>query len=126
MEAVLLNTSAVYLKWEPPTNHSLNGKSAKNPQNSIYQSPRSVKTTGKLKNYHIIIRGYDVHNMSKVLTNMTVDGDSPKLLLANLSAGVTYSVSIAASTRVGIGPFSVPSILRLDPHTKRLDQGYTR
>lgn len=64
--------------------------------------------------------------MSKVLTNMTVDGDSPKLLLANLSAGVTYSVSIAASTRVGIGPFSVPSILRLDPHTKRLDQGYTR
>ncbi|XP_039438865.1 protein sax-3-like [Culex pipiens pallens] len=105
MEAVLLNTSAVYLKWEPPTNHSLNGK---------------------LKNYHIIIRGYDVHNMSKVLTNMTVDGDSPKLLLANLSAGVTYSVSIAASTRVGIGPFSVPSILRLDPHTKRLDQGYTR
>ncbi|XP_055634932.1 protein sax-3-like [Toxorhynchites rutilus septentrionalis] len=105
MEAVLLNTSAVYLKWEPPSNHSLNGK---------------------LKNYHIIIRGYDVHNLSKVLTNMTVDGESPKLLLANLSAGVTYSVSIAASTRVGIGPFSVPSILRLDPHTKRLDQGYTR
>ncbi|XP_055589407.1 protein sax-3 [Uranotaenia lowii] len=105
MEAVLLNTSAVFLKWEPPANHSLNGK---------------------LKNYHIIIRGYDVHNISKVLTNMTVDGDSPKLLLANLSAGVTYSVSIAASTRVGIGPFSSPSILRLDPHTKRLDQGYTR
>ncbi|XP_055545499.1 protein sax-3-like [Wyeomyia smithii] len=105
MEAVLLNTSAVYLKWEPPANHTLNGK---------------------LKHYHIIIRGYDIHNLSKVLTNMTVDGDSPKLLLANLSAGVTYSVSIAASTRVGIGPFSVPSILRLDPHTKRLDQGYTR
>ncbi|XP_058815067.1 protein sax-3-like [Topomyia yanbarensis] len=105
MEAVLLNTSAVYLKWDHPANHSLNGK---------------------LRNYHIIIRGYDIHNMSKVLTNMTVDGDSPKLLLANLSAGVTYSVSIAASTRVGIGPFSVPSILRLDPHTKRLDQGYTR
>ncbi|EAT41462.1 AAEL006901-PA [Aedes aegypti] len=105
MEAVLLNTSAVYLKWEPPANHSLNGK---------------------LKNYHIIIRGYDIHNISKVLTNMTVDGDSPKLLLANLSAGVTYSVSIAASTRVGMGPYSAPSILRLDPHTKRLDQGYTR
>ncbi|XP_052894838.1 protein sax-3-like [Anopheles moucheti] len=105
LEAVLLNTSAVYLKWDPPSNHTINGK---------------------LKHYHIIIRGYDVHNISKVLTNMTVDGDAPKLLLANLSAGVTYSVSIAASTKVGIGPYSIPSILRLDPHTRRLDHGYTR
>uniref|UniRef100_A0A182V3E7 Roundabout n=1 Tax=Anopheles merus TaxID=30066 RepID=A0A182V3E7_ANOME len=105
LEAVLLNTSAVYLKWEPPSNSTINGK---------------------LKHYHIIIRGYDVHNISKVLTNMTVDGEAPKLLLANLSAGVTYSVSIAASTKVGIGPYSIPSILRLDPHTRRLDHGYTR
>uniref|UniRef100_A0A182JQB0 Roundabout n=1 Tax=Anopheles christyi TaxID=43041 RepID=A0A182JQB0_9DIPT len=105
LEAVLLNTSAVYLKWDPPSNHTINGK---------------------LKHYHIIIRGYDVHNISKVLTNMTVDGEAPKLLLANLSAGVTYSVSIAASTKVGIGPYSIPSILRLDPHTRRLDHGYTR
>ncbi|XP_053673917.1 protein sax-3 [Anopheles nili] len=105
LEAVLLNTSAVYLKWDPPPNSTINGK---------------------LKNYHIIIRGYDMHNISKVLTNMTVDGEAPKLLLANLSAGVTYSVSIAASTRIGVGPYSIPSILRLDPHTKRLDHGYTR
>ncbi|XP_058122734.1 protein sax-3-like [Anopheles ziemanni] len=105
LEAVLLNTSAVYLKWDPPANGTINGK---------------------LKYYHIIIRGYDAYNMSKVLTNMTVDGEAPKLLLANLSAGVTYSVSIAASTKVGIGPYSIPSILRLDPHTKRLDHGYTR
>uniref|UniRef100_A0AAG5DD15 Roundabout n=1 Tax=Anopheles atroparvus TaxID=41427 RepID=A0AAG5DD15_ANOAO len=105
LEAVLLNTSAVYLKWDPPANSTINGK---------------------LKYYHIIIRGYDAHNASKVLTNMTVDGEAPKLLLANLSAGVTYSVSIAASTKVGIGPYSIPSILRLDPHTKRLDHGYTR
>ncbi|XP_058056254.1 protein sax-3 [Anopheles bellator] len=105
MEALLLNTSSVYLKWDPPVKESINGK---------------------LKHYHIIIRGYDAHNISKVLTNMTVEGEAPKLLLANLSAGVTYSVSIAASTKVGIGPYSIPSILRLDPHTKRLDRGYTR
>lgn len=74
MEAALLNSSAVYLKWQPPSNDTMNGY---------------------LLEYHVIIRGHDNHNYSKVLTNMTVDGDSPKLLLANLSAGVTYSVSVA-------------------------------
>lgn len=64
--------------------------------------------------------------MSKILTNMTVDGATPSLLLANLSSGVTYSVSVAASTKIGLGPFSLPAILRLDPLTKKLDQGYTR
>lgn len=105
MEAVLLNTSAVYLKWKPPPSESMNGV---------------------LRSYHVIVRGYDIHNLSRVLTNMTVDGDSPKLMLANLTAGVTYSVSVAASTNIGFGPYSSPSILRLDPSTKKLDQGYVR
>lgn len=105
MEAVLLNTTAVYLKWQPPSVEYLNGN---------------------LRNYHVIIRGYDANNISKVLTNMTVDGNSPKLMLTNLTAGVTYSVSVAASTKVGYGPYSSPSILRLDPSTNKLDQGYVR
>lgn len=72
------------------------------------------------------MKGYDAHNMTKILTNMTVDAGTPSLLLANLSSGVMYSVSVAASTKVGMGPYSLPAILRLDPHTKKLDQGYTR
>jgi roundabout, axon guidance receptor 2 len=105
MEAVLLNTSAVYLKWQQPTNESLNGI---------------------LRNYHVIIRGYDAYNVSRILTNMTVDGNSPKLMLTNLTAGVTYSISVAASTKIGYGPYSSPSILRLDPNTNKLDHGYVR
>lgn len=105
MEAVLLNTSAVYLKWQPPPVEGLNGA---------------------LRNYHVIVRGFDQHNLSRVLTNMTVEGDSPKLMLANLTAGVTYSVSVSASTKVGYGPYTSPSILRLDPSTNKLDTGYVR
>lgn len=76
MEAALLNSSAVYIKWLPPSEETLNGI---------------------LTDYHVIIRGHDNHNFSKILTNMTVAGDSPKLLLANLTAGVTYSVSVAGN-----------------------------
>ncbi|CAD7086145.1 unnamed protein product [Hermetia illucens] len=105
MEAVLFNTTAVYLKWQPPSNSSLNGV---------------------LTSYHVIVRGLDALNISRILTNMTVEATTPSLLLANLTSGVTYYISVAAATRKGVGPFSQPATLRLDPKTKKLDQGYTR
>jgi roundabout, axon guidance receptor 2 len=78
---------------------------------------------GILKTYHIIVRGVDLRsNYSKILTNVTIDASAATLLLANLTEGVTYTVSIAAATNAGLGPFSKPASLRLDPITKRLDQ----
>lgn len=61
-------------------------------------------------------------NKSRVLTNVTIDATAPTLLLANLTEGVTYTVSVAAGNRAGLGPYSSPATLRLDPITKRLDQ----
>lgn len=61
-------------------------------------------------------------NRSKVLTDVTIDAATPTLLLANLTEGVTYTVSVAAANRAGYGPYSTPATLRLDPVTKRLDQ----
>lgn len=83
----------------------------------------SLQQTGVLQTYHIIVRGYDANmNRSRILTNVTIDATAPTLLLANLTEGVTYTVSVAAANRAGFGPFSVPATLRLDPITKRLDQ----
>lgn len=83
-------------------------------------------TIGVLLSYHIIVRGFDVKlNKSRILTNITVDASTPSLLLANLTEGVTYTVSVAAANRAGLGPYSVPATLRLDPITKRLDQSST-
>lgn len=81
---------------------------------------------GNLLSYQVIVRGFDAYNVSKILTNMTVDSSTPSLMLANLTSGVTYSVSVAATTKIGAGTFSTPAILRLDPNTRKLDQGFTR
>lgn len=76
-----------------------------------------------MQTYHIIVRGYDANmNRSRILTNVTIDATTPTLLLANLTEGVTYTVSVAAANRAGYGPYSAPATLRLDPITKRLDQ----
>ncbi|XP_049536021.1 roundabout homolog 1-like [Anopheles darlingi] len=102
LEALLLNSSAVYLKWKPPPVTAQNGI---------------------LRSYNIIVRGVDLRsNYSKILSNVTIDATSSTLLLANLTEGVTYTVSIAAATIAGMGPFSNPATLRLDPITKQLDQ----
>lgn len=106
MEALLLNTSAVYLKWKAPEIHSYNGI---------------------ILSYHIIIRGFDTkYNASRMLTNVTIDAATPTLLIANLTQGITYSVSIAAVNRAGIGAYSKAASLRLDPYTKQLDDATTR
>ncbi|XP_055386223.1 roundabout homolog 2-like [Condylostylus longicornis] len=100
LEALLLNTSAVFLKWKPPNLQSQNGL---------------------LLYYNIIVRGVDFYlNISKILTNVTINAKSPTLVLANLTEGVTYTVSIAAGNKAGIGPYSFPAELRLDPVTKTL------
>lgn len=78
---------------------------------------------GILVSYSIIVRGIDINlNKSRVLTNVTIEANTPTLLLANLTEGVTYTVSVAAVNNAGIGPYSSPATLRLDPITKRLDQ----
>ncbi|TMW49609.1 hypothetical protein DOY81_005313 [Sarcophaga bullata] len=101
MEAILLNSSAVFLKWKQP-----NLKPAH----------------GLLLYYHIVVRGIDTaHNFSRILTNVTIDAVSPTLVLANLTEGVMYTVSVAAGNNAGVGPYCIPATLRLDPLTKRLD-----
>ncbi|XP_055856446.1 protein sax-3 [Episyrphus balteatus] len=104
MEAISFNRTSVFLKWQPPSNRTANGI---------------------LIAYNIIVQGLDSHNTTRIFKNMTIDAATPSLLLANLTSGVTYYISVAAATKVGVGPFSQPSVLRMDPRTQSLDTGYT-
>jgi len=105
MEAKLLNTSTVYVKWKAPSTQFHHGI---------------------LKSYNVIVRGVNIYeNVSKVLTNITIDATGSSIMLANLTEGVTYTVSVAAMTAIGIGPYSTPIIMRLDPITKRLDTSFS-
>jgi roundabout, axon guidance receptor 2 len=105
MEAKLLNTSTVYVKWK---------------------TPAAKYHNGILKSYNVIVRGVNIYeNVSKVLTNITIDSSSTSIMLANLTEGVTYTVSAAAVTGAGAGPYGQPIIMRLDPLTKKLDTSYT-
>lgn len=105
MEAKLLNTSTVFVKWK---------------------APAAKHHNGVLTSFSVIVRGVNVYeNVSKVLTNITIDSTSSSIMLANLTEGVTYTVSVAAMTNAGLGPYGDPIIMRLDPLTKKLDTSFS-
>ncbi|XP_041449806.1 roundabout homolog 2 isoform X1 [Drosophila obscura] len=106
MEAIQFNRTSVFLKWLPP-------------------QPNRTRN-GILTSYNVVVKGLDVHNTTRIFKNMTIDAATPTLLLANLTTGVTYYIAVAAATRVGVGPFSHPAVLRIDARTQSLDTGYTR
>ncbi|KAJ8973843.1 hypothetical protein NQ317_016397, partial [Molorchus minor] len=89
MEALLLNSTAVLLKWKSPPTISLNGE---------------------LQGYKMEIKT-NQSNSPKVINI----GKSPSFLLVNLSSGISYYVKVAATTKAGSGPFNSPATLRLDP-----------
>ncbi|KAJ8953602.1 hypothetical protein NQ318_003026 [Aromia moschata] len=89
MEALLLNSTTVFLKWKAPPSVSLNGD---------------------LEGYKVEIKT----NGSNSPETINV-GKTPSLLLGNLSSGISYFVRVAASTKAGLGPFNPAATLRLDP-----------
>ncbi|KAJ8911147.1 hypothetical protein NQ315_008332 [Exocentrus adspersus] len=100
MEALLLNSTTVYLKWK---------------------SPPAVSLNGELQGYRVEVKS----NGSSTPEIISV-GTTPTLLLRNLSSGVPYFVRVAATTRVGLGPFSAAATLRLDPATRPTDDNNQR
>ncbi|XP_025832405.1 roundabout homolog 2-like, partial [Agrilus planipennis] len=101
MEALLLNSTAVHLKWKSPPAMSINGQ---------------------LTGYKVELKS----NKSNGTPDVISVGSKPSLLLTNLTSGVSYNVRIAAVTRIGTGPYSVPALLRLDPASRIPDHHYHR
>ncbi|XP_049767979.1 protein sax-3-like [Schistocerca cancellata] len=86
----MLNTTAAFVRWSPPP-----------PQHH----------NGILLGYKIQIKGKG----SKVLAQMTLNATTTSVLLNNLTTGSSYTARVVAYTRVGLGPFSAPAPLVMDP-----------
>uniref|UniRef100_A0A6P7FXH9 Roundabout homolog 1-like n=1 Tax=Diabrotica virgifera virgifera TaxID=50390 RepID=A0A6P7FXH9_DIAVI len=101
MEALLLNSTAVYLKWK---------------------SPPPITLNGELQGYKVEIKtnGTDQTKM------ISVGKKASSLLLGSLSPGVSYFVRVAAVTRIGLGPYNAAATLRLEPTSRIADNNFQR
>jgi hypothetical protein len=54
-------------------------------------------------------------NGSRVVAQQTLNATSTSVILNNLTTGVAYVARLVAFTRVGLGPYSAPFQLLMDP-----------
>ncbi|XP_068081370.1 roundabout homolog 2 [Anabrus simplex] len=86
----IINTTAAFVRWSPPP-----------PQHH----------NGVLLGYKIQVKG----NGSRVLAQLTLNATTTSVLLNNLTNGGSYSVRVVSFTHKGLGVFSTPVHLVMDP-----------
>ena len=89
VELKLLNSTAAVAYWRRPSQPDLNGE---------------------LTGFKI-----EIFSNNSLVTNFTLEPSATSLLLSNLTKSVIYTVRLAAFNRAGMGPFSEPVSLKVEP-----------
>ena len=89
VELKLLNSTAAVAYWRRPSQANLNGE---------------------LTGFKI-----EIFSNNSLVTNFTLEPSATSLLLSNLTKSVIYTVRLAAFNRAGMGPFSEPVSLKVEP-----------
>ncbi|XP_055589281.1 roundabout homolog 2-like [Uranotaenia lowii] len=87
----VINTTAAFVRWSPPPVNLLNGE---------------------LTGYKIQIKS---NTTNKVLGQMVLNSTTQSVVINSLTPGATYIAKVASLTAGGIGPYSLPTPLHMDP-----------
>ncbi|XP_058065416.1 protein sax-3-like [Anopheles bellator] len=87
----VINTTAAFVRWSPPPVHLLNGE---------------------LTGYKIQIKS---NATNKVLGQMSLNSSTQSVVINSLTPGAMYIARVASLTAGGIGPYSSPTPLHMDP-----------
>ncbi|XP_032667752.1 roundabout homolog 2-like [Odontomachus brunneus] len=87
----MINMTSAYVRWSPPP---------KNTQN------------GQLIGYKIQIKS---NSSNKILGQMSLNASTTSVIINSLNTGGLYTARVAGLTRIGLGPFSSPTLLNMDP-----------
>uniref|UniRef100_A0A1B0CVQ8 Neural cell adhesion molecule l1 n=2 Tax=Lutzomyia longipalpis TaxID=7200 RepID=A0A1B0CVQ8_LUTLO len=87
----VINTTAAYVRWSPPPQHLLNGE---------------------LTGYNIQIKS---NTTNKILGQMSLNASTQSVVINSLIPGGRYIASVASLTAGGLGPYSPPAALHMDP-----------
>ncbi|KOX67210.1 Roundabout like protein 2 [Melipona quadrifasciata] len=87
----MINVTSAFVRWSPP--------------------PKSTQN-GQLIGYKIQIKS---NNSNKILGQMSLNASTTSVIINSLTTGGLYTARVAGLTRVGLGPFSSPTVLNMDP-----------
>ncbi|KAK0079139.1 hypothetical protein PV325_001681 [Microctonus aethiopoides] len=87
----MINMTSAFVRWEPPPKPDQNGQ---------------------LIGYKIQIKS---NSSNKILGQMSLNASTTSVIINSLTTGGLYTARVAGLTRAGIGPFSNPILLNMDP-----------
>lgn len=79
----------------------------------LKKNENAYKIWSLLPSFQIQVKAY---NSSKILAQMSLNASTTSVLLNNLTSGAVYTARVVAYTRAGLGPYSAPVTLVMDPH----------
>uniref|UniRef100_A0AAG5DUL0 Roundabout n=1 Tax=Anopheles atroparvus TaxID=41427 RepID=A0AAG5DUL0_ANOAO len=100
IQAGMLNLTAGWVRWSPPLREHQHGA---------------------VVGYKIQVKSGN--NASKLLAQMTLNATTTSVMLNNLTTGASYTIRVAVFNRLGMGPFSKPLFLVMDPSFVIVPQG---
>uniref|UniRef100_A0A182QEN3 Roundabout n=1 Tax=Anopheles farauti TaxID=69004 RepID=A0A182QEN3_9DIPT len=100
IQAGMLNLTAGWVRWSPPLREHQHGP---------------------VVGYKIQVKSGN--NASKLLAQMTLNSTTTSVMLNNLTTGSSYTIRVAMFNRLGMGPFSKPMYLVMDPSFVIVPQG---
>ncbi|XP_012288743.1 protein sax-3 [Orussus abietinus] len=87
----MINMTSAFVRWAPPPKHEQNGQ---------------------LVGYKIQIKS---NSSNKILGQMSLNASTTSVIINSLTTGGLYTARVAGLTRAGLGPFSSPTLLNMDP-----------
>ncbi|XP_066603914.1 roundabout homolog 2-like isoform X2 [Prorops nasuta] len=87
----MINMTSAFVRWAPP---------------------RKSEQNGQLIGYKIQIKS---NSSNKILGQMSLNASTTSVIINSLTTGGLYTARVAALTRIGLGPFSSPTLLNMDP-----------
>ncbi|XP_046420338.1 roundabout homolog 2-like [Neodiprion virginianus] len=87
----MINMTSAFVRWSPPPKPEQNGQ---------------------LVGYKIQIKS---NSSNKILGQMSLNASTTSVIINSLTTGGLYTARVAGLTRAGMGPFSGPTLLNMDP-----------
>ncbi|KOC68791.1 Roundabout like protein 2, partial [Habropoda laboriosa] len=87
----MINVTSAFVRWSPP--------------------PKTTQN-GQLIGYKIQIKS---NSSNKILGQMSLNASTTSVIINSLTTGGLYTARVAGLTRIGLGPFSNPTVLNMDP-----------
>lgn len=117
----MINMTSAFVRWSPPPKNTQNGQligyKVRVAVNLLSEYLASSDLSISHCRFRIRLMQIQIKSNSsnKILGQMSLNASTMSVIINSLTTGGLYTARVAGQTRIGLGPFSSPTLLNMDP-----------